>query len=94
LIQEGYEYVTIHTCQTIRESIGDYIEITFLMTNEPFKGSIRKMLEAKDSVYREPYVSLRLLFRVADKMPSCFEAIHPVYPPDVCKTLYLIIIFK
>ena len=78
----------------LEKGIGDYIETTFPMTNEPFKGSIQKMREAKDSVYREPYVSLRLLFRVADKMPSCFEAIHPVYPPDVCKTLYLIIIFK
>ena len=65
----------------LEKGIGDYIETTFPMTNEPFKGSIQKMLETKDSVYHEPYVSVRLPFRVADKMPSCFEAIHPAYLP-------------
>lgn len=65
----------------LEKGIGDYIETTFPMTNEPFKGSIQKMLETKDSVYHEPYVSVRLPFRVADEMPSCFEAIHPAYLP-------------
>ena len=65
----------------LEKGIGDYIETTFPMTNEPFKGSIQKMLETKDSVYHEPYVSVRLPFRVADKMPGCFEAIHPAYLP-------------
>ena len=65
----------------LEKGIGDYIETTFPMTNEPFKGSIQKMLETKDSVYHEPYVSVRLPFRVADEMPTCFEAIHPAYLP-------------
>ena len=65
----------------LEKGIGDYIETTFPMTNEPFKGSIRKMLETRDSVYHEPYVSVRLPFRVADEMPTCFEAIHPTYLP-------------
>ena len=67
----------------LEKGIGDYIETTFPMTNEPFWGSIRKMLETKDSVYHEPYVSVRLPFRVAEKMPDCFEAIHPEYLPYV-----------
>ncbi len=65
----------------LEKGIGDYIETTFPMTNEPFKGSIRKMLETRDSVYHEPYVSVRLPFRVAEEMPTCFEAIHPAYLP-------------
>lgn len=67
----------------LEKGIGDYIETTFPMTNTPFKGSIQKMLKTKDSVYHEPYVSVRLPFRVAEEMPTCFEAIHPVYLPYV-----------
>lgn len=67
----------------LQKGIGDYIETTFPMTNAPFKGSIRNMLATKDSVYHEPYVSVRLPFRVADEMPTCFEAIHPAYLPYV-----------
>ncbi len=67
----------------LEKGIGDYIETTFPMTNEPFKGSIQKLLETKDSVYHEPYVAVRLPFRVAEEMPTCFEAIHPAYLPYV-----------
>ena len=65
----------------LEKGIGDYIETTFPMTNEPFKGSIQNMLATKDSVYHEPYVSVRLPFHVAEEMPTCFEAIHPAYLP-------------
>lgn len=67
----------------LQKGIGDYIETTFPMTNEPFKGSVQKMLANKGSVYLEPYVAVRLPFRVAEKMPTCFEAIHPAYLPYV-----------
>lgn len=67
----------------LQKGIDDYIETTFPMTNEPFKGSIQKMLATKDSIYHEPYVSVRLPFRVAEEMPTCFEAIHPTYLPYV-----------
>lgn len=67
----------------LQKGIGDYIETTFPMTNEPFKGSIQKMLADKGSIYHEPYVAVRLPFRVAEKMPTCFEAIHPAYLPYV-----------
>lgn len=65
----------------LQKGIGDYLETTFPMTNEPFKGSIKKMLDAKDSLYHEPYVSVRLPFRVAEEMPTFFQAIHPQYLP-------------
>lgn len=67
----------------LEKGIGDYIETTFPMTNEPFRGSVRNMLDTKDSVYHEPYVSVRLPFRVAEKMPDCFEAIQPSFLPYV-----------
>lgn len=67
----------------LEKGIGDYIETTFPMTNEPFKGSIREMLKTKDPLFHEPYVSVRLPFRVAEHMPNCFQAIHPTYLPYV-----------
>lgn len=67
----------------LQKGIGDYIETTFPMTNEPFKGSVQKMLANKGSVYHEPYIAVRLPFRVAAGMPTCFEAIHPTYLPYV-----------
>lgn len=67
----------------LQKGLGDYIETTFPMTNEPFKGSVHNMLATKDSVYHEPYVAVRLPFRVAESMPTCFDAIHPAYLPYV-----------
>lgn len=67
----------------LQKGIGDYIETTFPMTNEPFKGSVQKMLAQPGSVYHESYVAVRLPFRVAEEMPTCFEAIHPAYLPYV-----------
>lgn len=67
----------------LQKGIGDYIETTFPMTNAPFRGSVKRMIESKDALYHEPYVSVRLPFRVADRMPTCFEAIHPPYLPYV-----------
>ncbi len=49
----------------LKKGIGDYIETTFPMTNEPFRGSVRNILDTKGSVYHEPYVSVCLPFRVA-----------------------------
>lgn len=46
----------------LKQGIRDYIETTFPMTNEPFKGSVRKMLDQKDFVYHEPYTAYAFLF--------------------------------
>lgn len=67
----------------LEKGIGDYIETTFPMSNAPFKGSVAEMLAQKGSVYHEPYLAVRLPFRVAKEMPTCFEAIHPAYLPYV-----------
>ena len=67
----------------LQKGIGDYIETTFPMTNEPFKGSVQNLLATKDSVYHEPYIAVRLPFRVASEMPTCFNAINSEYLPYV-----------
>lgn len=67
----------------LETGIKDYIETTFPMTNAPFKGSVENLLATKDSVYHEPYVAVRLPFRVAEKMPTMFQAVHPQYLPYV-----------
>lgn len=68
----------------LEKGLGDYIETTFPMTNAPFRGSVQQMVEeTKEAVYREPYVAVRLPFRVSESMPSCFEAIHMDFKPYV-----------
>ncbi|MFC7677593.1 DEAD/DEAH box helicase [Paenibacillus sp. GCM10028914] len=65
----------------LQEGLCDYIETTFPMSNYAFKGTLSKMLSTKNSVFREPYVSVRLPFRVAQEETVIFNAIHPKYKP-------------
>lgn len=64
----------------LQRGLSDYIETTFPITNSTFKDSIRKMLERKDAVFHEPYVSIKLPFRVAENNFE-FESIHSSYKP-------------
>lgn len=66
----------------LEEGISDYIETTFPMTNAPFQGSMTDLLQTKDSVYHDPYVAVRLPFRVSSSMPD-FKSIHSSYLPYV-----------
>lgn len=66
----------------LEEGLADYLETTFPMHNAPFRGSLRQ-LTASDKFRHEPFITVRLPFRKADKMPTCFEAIHPQYLPYV-----------
>ena len=66
----------------LQEGLSDYIKTTFPMTTPSFKGSIPNLLGTKDSVFHEPYVSVRSPFRVADDMPEdFFRSIHTSYEP-------------
>lgn len=67
----------------LQKGIGNYIETTFPMTNAPFKGSVAKMLARKNAIGHEPYMAIRLPFRMAERMPDCFEAIEPAFLPYV-----------
>lgn len=67
----------------LQEGLSDYIETTFPMTNHAFRGSLTKMLNEKNSVFREPYVSVRLPFRLSAEEGSFFQSIHPKFKPYV-----------
>lgn len=67
----------------LQDGICDYIRTTFPMTNEPFQGSLDKLLSTKDSVYHAPYTAVRLPFRVAELKENYFESIHPKFAPYV-----------
>ncbi len=64
----------------LEKGLCDYIETTFPMTNEGFKGTLDELLRTKDSVYHEPYISVKMPFRLSDVVPS-FESIKLNYTP-------------
>ena len=66
-----------------REGLTDYVETTFPVTSPIFEGSIRRFLEKKDAFFHEPYVSVKLPFRVAEHGNERFDAIHSDYAPYV-----------
>ena len=66
----------------LEKGLNDYIEATFPMTNDCFKGSIKKLLDTKDSVYHEPYVAVKMPFRTSEEEDK-FEAIKLNYKPYV-----------
>jgi DEAD/DEAH box helicase domain-containing protein len=52
------------------------------MTTPLFTGTIPKLLETKNSVFHEPFVSVRLPFRIGEDMPdNFFRSIHIPYKP-------------
>lgn len=67
----------------LQAGLVDYIDTTFPITNSVFKDSLRNMLKTKDSVFHEPYVAVRLPFRVSDGDKNTFQAIHQEYSPYV-----------
>ena len=67
----------------LQTGIGDYIEATFPMTNEPFKGSMKGFIDTKDAMYHSPYFTVRMPFRTYDGENDFFEAIHSKYSPYV-----------
>lgn len=66
-----------------REGLTDYVETTFPVTSPIFEGSIRRFLEKKDAFFHEPFISVKLPFRVAEHGNERFEAIHSDYAPYV-----------
>lgn len=67
----------------LQEGLIDYIDTTFPITNSVFKDSLKKMLETKDAVFHEPYIAVRLPFRVYDGENNLFQAIYQSYSPYV-----------
>lgn len=65
----------------LQQGLADYITTTFPMTNHLFQGSLDKLLATKDAVFQEPYLAVRLPFRVAADMPDLFLSIHIPFKP-------------
>lgn len=65
------------------QGLKDYIETTFPITNPVFKDSLKNMLKQRDAVFHEPYVAVRLPFRVYEGDREFFESITMKYPPYV-----------
>jgi DEAD/DEAH box helicase domain-containing protein len=54
------------------------------MATPVFKDSLPNLLAAKDAVFHQPFVAVRLPFRVAQDMPGdFFKSIHPAHKPYV-----------
>ena len=66
-----------------REGLTDYVETTFPVTTPVFQGSVRRFLEKKNAFFHEPYISVKLPFRIAEHGNERFEAIHADYAPYV-----------
>lgn len=69
--------------EQIQNGLKDYIDTTFPITNLVFKDSLRNMLSEPKKVFHEPYIAVRLPFRVAENEENPFQAIHPTYTPYV-----------
>lgn len=66
-----------------REGLADYVETTFPITSPIFDGSVRRFLDKEDAFFHEPFISVKLPFRVAAHGNERFEAIHSNYAPYV-----------
>ncbi len=64
----------------LKKGLKDYIEATFPMTNRCFKGTLDQLLKTKDSVYHEPYISVKMPFRTSH-IETDFEGIKLSYQP-------------
>lgn len=67
----------------LQVALSDYVETTFPITNPVFKDSIKRMVQTPGALFHEPYVTVRLPFRVSDKEQDTFEAVQQIYRPYV-----------
>ncbi len=65
----------------LETGLEDYIETTFPMTNGQFKGSVHNWLKTKNTLYHEPYISVKLPFRKSNESPDCFEGLSVAFRP-------------
>ena len=71
----------------LRVALADYVETTYPMTNPVFQGSMRKMADTPGALLHEPYVNVRLPFRISEDQTAMFQAVDPVYKPYVHQQL-------
>ena len=65
----------------LKVGLSDYLETTFPMSNYLFKGSLSSLIEKENAVFHEPYISVKLPFRVVDNESATFQAFKPKFKP-------------
>lgn len=71
----------------MRVALGDYLKATFPMTNPVFQGSIERLIETPGGLFHDPYINVRLPFRIAETEESRFQAVKSDYKPYVHQQL-------
>lgn len=66
-----------------RDSLIEYMDASYPITTPAFRGSVRRFMERENNFFHEPYISVKLPFRVAEHGNERFNALHPSYPPYV-----------
>ena len=66
-----------------RDSLIEYMDASYPITTPAFQGSVRRFMEKENNFFHEPYISVKLPFRVAQHGNERFRALHPAYPPYV-----------
>ena len=66
-----------------RDSLIEYMDASYPITTPAFQGSVRRFMERENNFFHEPYISVKLPFRVAQHGNERFRALHPAYPPYV-----------
>ncbi len=66
-----------------RDSLIEYMDASYPITTPVFRGSVRRFMEKENNFFHEPYISVKLPFRVAEHGNERFRAIRPGYPPYV-----------
>lgn len=64
-----------------RDSLIEYMDASYPITTPVFRGSIQRFMERENNFFHEPYISVKLPFRVAEHGNERFKALHPSYPP-------------
>ena len=64
----------------LQKGLSDYIETTFPITNPIFKNTVKNLIERKDAVFHEPFVSIKLPFRLSEN-DFQFDSIQMEYKP-------------
>lgn len=67
----------------LQQGLADYLKTTFPMTNPAFQGSLENMLSSEKSMFHEPFISVRLPFRIAEDDSKKFQSIHPPFRPYI-----------
>jgi Distinct helicase family with a unique C-terminal domain including a metal-binding cysteine cluster len=66
-----------------RDSLIEYMDASYPVTTPLFRGSIRRFLDRENNFFHEPYISVKLPFRVAEHGNERFRALNPPYAPRV-----------